>query len=636
VTGAPYNAGELAELAAQTDLFMGKGDVAEDNDSQVNLTQTSNSNFRFDYHLPDDSDFAFSGIRLASPQNLGPKTAIALKGPAGKQLKVEFKDINGVAAIFYANLDSVLQNFVFDFSSDGIPAGFDPGQITEIVFVADRVKSGGSGTVEVNVKGLRYSPVLNGAPYNPNDLTLLPVSPKLFTGRGDALDYNHPTSISLAQTSNSNFRFDYMLPDPWDFVFSGMSFQTPQNLGLSTTLALNGASGKRLKVEFKDENGKIALFYANLGGVLKNYTFSLSSDVVPAGFDASKIQEIVIVAEQTLSGPSGTIEVNVKGLNYTPVVSGSSYSYNALTLLPAEPSLFTGKGDSAGNNNSRITQTQTSNSNFRFGYNLPDADDFVFSGMSFPSAQNLGLNVTLGLNGPAGKQMKVEFKDINNKTAVYYVNLTGALKNYTFTLSVGNVPVGFDTGRITGIALVTEKSRSGQTGTIDVNVKGLNYTPVLTGISFNPRALTTLTGSPMLFTGKNEAPGNQNPVINQTQLSGSVFRFNYQLSNSFDYVFSGISFPASQNLGSVINLALKGPTGKQLKVEVKDVNGKAVVFYAALSGVKQNYAFPLSANVIPAGFDISKIASIALIAEPSKTGMSGTIEVETRGLRYPV
>ena len=477
------------------------------------------------------------------------------------------------------------------------------------------------------------SPGVTVNTYNPSLLTILSGSPTVTGSSGSTKDYNRDASIELTQNSNHGFNFNYNLPDEFDFAFAFMLFNTPQNLGTNPTLALSGPEGKQLKVEFKDNFGRDAVFYINLTGEIQNYTFSLNGNNFPDGFNASQIYSMAIVADNR-TGSSGTVTVETKGLYYAPVISGDSYNPSVITALPGSPTFFTGKGDSNSDNNSVITQTQTSSSEFKFDYQLPDREDFVFSGVQFSTPQSLGLVPVFAINGPAGKRLKVEFKDVNGSVAVSYLNLAGVKQNYILSLSPDIVPLGFNPDKINEIVFVVEQEywlEAGKSGTIQVETKGLYVpfipvTPVATsiwGIPGNP-AITYVAPAGAEIREGTEIPGDGTgaAVIHlefQTHdagwAGGGLSYDNFQTSEIETTDFSQMDYSSFGLMADA----------EQIKFEVVDAQGRKAVFYLDTTP-HQTATFRIETNKLrDQGIDVTQVRLLYFIVEGQN--LSGDIVV---------
>ena len=182
--------------------------------------------------------------------------------------------------------------------------------------------------------------------------------------------------------------------------------------------------------------------------------------------------------------------------------------------------------------------------------------------------------MTLALNGTAGRVLKVEFVSSANSGTkkTFLVTLGAGQQNYTFDIS------GFGTvGLINFVA-----DETGLTS-YTVETKGLNSIPVVDGVTFDYAALTIMPNHPVLSaTSSAITGGTVDGTITQTQTASNTFNFSYTLADSDDFVFNQLSwgyFNASGsfvgtagNVGNTAVIALNGPAGEQLKVEVWDAN----------------------------------------------------------------
>ncbi len=509
-------------------------------------------------------------------------------------------------------------------------------------------------------RGLEYTPVVSGTAFNAAALTNLPLTPVLATINGAAGVHTANGTITQTQTSPRDYAFDYTLADTDDFTVSQISwgffndqnvFQgTPADLGATVTLAMNGPAARQMKVEVIDQTNKKAVFLLNLTGAKQNYTVTLSGDNIPAGFDITRIAMIHLVQTRSLMGSSGTVTVETKGLNYLPVLSGTTYNAASLSALPLTPVLATINGASAGNTaNGTITQTQTSPRDYAFDYTLADTDDFTVSQISwgFFNDQNvfqgtpadLGATVTLAMNGPAARQMKVEVIDQTNKKAVFLLNLTGAKQNYTVTLSGDNIPAGFDITRIAMIHLVQTRSLMGSSGTVTVETRGLAFLPNITPDPTKTAAdISQLAGIRDLISFDSNAPQNPDGTVSLNPISPSRFNLNYDLTQAGSF---GGSISAFDNFGTVaketVNLAGQtvilglrfaetGATGG-IFLQLEDNTGRrARVLLTGIDTTERFYT--VNANLLTDLVDLTNITALVLLIESARVADKvSTLEV---------
>jgi len=625
LTGTTYTQSAITNLPGYPVVGSGKGDA--NNNSTVTTTQTSAQDFSMAYALTDAADFGFTSLNFTPPQSLSSGVVFAAKVASGKKIKVEVKDVTGNIADYYLLGTGAKLNYTLSLTGTDVPTGFDKTQISTITFVADKANAGASGTLTVETKKLDYVRALTGTVYTQSALTNLPGYPVIGSGKGDA---NNNSTVTTTQTSAQNFSMAYTLTDAADFGFTSLSFTPRQSLSSGVVFAATVASGKKIKVEVKDVNGKIADYYLIGTGAKLNYTLSLTGTDVPTGFDKTQISLITFVADKVNAGATGTLTVETKKLDYIPALTGTTYTQSALTNLPGYPVVGSGKGDA--NNNSTVTTAQTSAQNFSMAYTLTDAADFGFTSLTFPTPQSLSSGVVFAATVASGKKIKVEVKDVNGKIADYYLIGTGAKLNYTLSLTGTDVPTGFDKTQISLITFVADKANAGAAGTLAVETKKLDYTPVLSGTVYTQSTITNLPGYPVVGSGKGDANNNSTVTTNQT--SARNVSMTYALTDAADFGFTSLSFPTPQSLSSGVVFAATVASGKKIKVEVKDVNGKIADYYLSGTGSKLNYTLSLTGSDVPTGFDKTQISLITFVADQANAGASGTLAVETKGLSY--
>jgi hypothetical protein len=355
-------------------------------------------------------------------------------------------------------------------------------QINFFISAGNMAVSGGADFLEVKTGGLVYSPfspegypVVSAQVFDQTKITELPQYPIL------SAQAQNGAEITQGQSSSQYYYFNYRVTDADDRATSRIDFPSPQNLGSAVTLALSGPTGRQLKVQVIDAAGKVANYYLNPQRFTQNFTIPLTGAGLPRGFDPSKIVRIQFVMDKAHAGSfynnSETVYIQTKSLAF--VVNGLPYSQTSITNLPGEPVVR-----SSATNGGTITQNQTSSRNFSFVYNVAAAGatamseiswgqfvNGVFQGISGPCGNDTG-KIILAVNGPAGKRIKVQLVDANNKTADYLLNLTGTLQSYYLLMSA--LPAGFDINKVAAIRFIPESAQTGATGTIAVETSGLS------------------------------------------------------------------------------------------------------------------------------------------------------------------
>jgi len=413
----------------------------------------------------------------------------------------------------------------------------------------------------------------------------------------------------------------------WGYFTNATTFVgTAANLGNSVTLALDGTAGKVLKVEFvSSTNSNVRkVFLVTLAGQ-QNFTFDLT------GFGA--VGMINFVSDQV---GTTAYTVETKGLNYTPVVAGSTYSQALLTTLTGSPSVSGNPGTTVSSNTAAIALNQTSATTFSATSNVKVSGEFTFSTIGWGyftnattfvgTAANLENSVTLALNGTVGKILKVEFVSSTNSNVrkVFLVTLAGQ-QNFTFDLT------GFGT-----VGLINFVSDQVGTTAYTVETKGLNYTPDAPVTAAPVTPLLGIPGVANLVGAVNFGTPVSGTTVTRTQTSGELVSWAYTINSQNDFIAGQISwgyFSAGgnfvgtpQTLTNPLVLGLSGTAGVKVKVEFVDESRVTKVFYVTLGGSVTNYAFDLSG--------LGRIGFINFVTDQKSGGTSGTIAVKTAGLLY--
>lgn len=176
VTGTIYNPTAITQLPGLPALSSGSGSSGGTADGTITLTQSSSRDFSFDYTLADGDDFVFSqiangsfdgqGIWTGTTMDLSSDVVLAVSGPVGGQLRVEFLDDFGNRDVFYLmDLSGAKQNYVLEPTFLNI----DETHVAQIIFKVDlwTMPMPANGMVTVETKGLYYVPVIEPA-VNPN------------------------------------------------------------------------------------------------------------------------------------------------------------------------------------------------------------------------------------------------------------------------------------------------------------------------------------------------------------------------------------------------------------------------------------------------------------------------------------
>ncbi len=648
--GATYNAALHTVLPNDPGLLAAGGNTVPNRlPGFITQTQSSDKDYQFVYDLRSSSTaFVFSQIVLdptgvTLPANL----VLGLNGPSGIRIKAEVEDVNGNKITEILGLHGELRNYTLDLTANPL---FDRTKVKFITFSLDRQLTEGNNrdTIEVKTAGLDFTPELNGTAFDANAHTLMPNQPNLGAAGANTIPNRLPGFITQTQNSGTNYEFIYDLrSSSTAFVFSQIAFdQDGETLPEDVVLALNGPAGVQVKAELEDINGNKAIYVLNMQGSFRNYTLDLGASSVPAGFDRTKVRFLNLVLDRDLANGNNrdTIQVQTLGLNYTPVVSGTTYDANAHTQLPNRPTLNAAGANTIPNRvPGFITQTQNSNKSYEFIYDLNGSKTaFVFSQINFSNGiANLGNNVVLGLNGPAGVQVKAEIVDVNGEKVVQILNMTGSLKNYNLALTGSHVPAGFDKTQIQFINLVLDRDLAGGNNrdTIEVMTNGLDFAARVDGATFNDAALTEYVNSPALTaTGGNTDPNRVPGAITLTPISDEEFKYVYNLNVSqTSFAVTKLDFGGTpESLPENFVIAARGGEGSQTEVNVYDTNNNVASFVLNLRPVYQNYTLQLTAENVPAGFDRTSIQRIEFVQDRNRldNNLNELVKIRTKNVQF--
>jgi len=312
-------------------------------------------------------------------------------------------------------------------------------------------------------------------------------------------------------------------------------------------------------------------------------------------------------------------------------IQQSAYNTAALSLLPNQPSL--GSGPYLSN---KISQTQDSSGAYSFNYNLPKSNDHAYSIINVSG--NLGSTFTIGLQGPAGKQLKIELYDGYNRLS-YYANLTGSLQNYTITIPADSD--SFHSNSVNQIALVVEQDRSGSSGSVQVRTNGLYYTEAA-----SPDSSLTAADINSLNGVKHIIPITPDGAFaNVGQTDSSFLELNYQIGNQHSTNGWAAAFASFDDFGtaeietqdlsgsSALLVGVTSSNANAIKMEVEDIDGrKSIIYLNETNSVEQFYRVSketiLSANPL---LDLTRVKGIVYVVEQRNSSVqnlsAGTLQI---------
>ncbi len=510
VTGAVYNTALHTSLPGNPVLAASGGKSATDPVGTFpgvgTITQTSPKDFTFGYNL-NGSTTAFAFGQIDFPAAIGgtvPQDLIlGLNGPANATVLVEVYDTAGLKADFTLALTGADQNYTLSLAGDNIPAGFDRTKIDFINFVMDRSKANFTGNVNsiaIHTGGLDYVGPVTGDVFNAALITALPNSPVVSAngGKVDVADAFPGVGTIVSQGSPNDFQFQYNLNGgATNFAYATIDIPAAAGgtLPANFVIGVNGPANSKLKVKVVDTTGKVADFILSLTGSLQNYTLALSGDNIPAGFDLTKVDYIELNVDRALTNFTGnvnTLDIRVGGLDFLPVIGGTTFNQAALTVLNNAPALtVSGTNGVAGQPNAIASVQQDSSSDFLFEYDIrPSTSSFAYanlsnggfngSGVFVGTPANLPQDFVIAAMGHLNGLIKIIIVDVNGKQADFKIRLGNYIQNYTLTLAGNNIPAGFDRTQVAQILVVADANTVAlQNDIVQLRIPGMSYSPAV-------------------------------------------------------------------------------------------------------------------------------------------------------------
>ncbi|MEI7750503.1 MAG: hypothetical protein WCJ71_00300 [Candidatus Omnitrophota bacterium] len=320
ISGRAYNPAAVTQLPGNPVLNFGHGSVSGLDNGAIQTVQTSNSKFSFSYTLPDWGNFAFTYLNLNRTLDLSSGITVAVNGPAGTRLKIEFKDPQGGVGVAYLNLTGRMQNYTIPVSELNV----DPRSIGQIVFTADEGRMGHSGTVQVEIKGMSYVPVISAVTTAAlTDFTRYQITPMAVEPVPGS------TAINLGQNGTSQLALNYDLQAGGEnghwaavmFLFDRFRLFNAKVNDIVLGATVTGASSYKLELE--DLNGLKTVFQVTVTNGKIRITNAMIQSAAASGFDASRIKAIVMVINDP-NATRGSMIVKTGGM-VSRAVFGSYY-----------------------------------------------------------------------------------------------------------------------------------------------------------------------------------------------------------------------------------------------------------------------------------------------------------------------
>ncbi|HRK61924.1 MAG TPA: hypothetical protein PLY88_05185, partial [Candidatus Omnitrophota bacterium] len=581
------------------------------------------------------------GTFVGQTVNVGNTLTLGLEGPAGKQLKLEIRDITGKQYDVLLNLTGAPQNYAIDLASSGL----DVTEIAMVNFVTEKDRSGGSGAVRVFANNIQYNAAL--AP----DASVTSATTSL--GLKDAVNFASSapaatSSLTKVSASEYNLTFNVATDDSYaggimtfdDFgtdptkEFSDLSGLTNLDIGL----ALSAGTGL-IVLEIEDINGnKDTVTLTGVDTTQRFWRVPLSS-FDSLTLDKTKIRGInTVVLQDNVTSPNAILNVRL----------GSYYFLS--TVIPTTDALTNFMGAAIANAiepagfNTVIGFTQTSGNQFSFSYNLANGtgNNRWAAGVVELTAPHdltvLNSSIVLSATSTTGN-FTVEVQDDSVPAKV--IKLVGSNGKFIITKAMLDAAaltqgvVGFNAAKISRVVFIADNAMD-TVGTITVDAVNLNYAPTVTP---STAALTDFMGA---ATANAIEPLGLNTVTGFTQPNGNQFSFAYDLSvatgnNRWAGAALQIDTPRDLNaVGSSLVLSATSSTGNFI-VEVHDnsaptpkviklvgSNGKFEITKAALQ------AAAVTQGVTGFSYEVKQVVFVANAAGDT----TGTLVVDTMNLSF--
>jgi hypothetical protein len=592
----------------------------------------------------------------------------AVKGDANK-VKVEFQDINDNKTIV------VLQNVTNLWHYYRIPTSIIPSnslkEMKSISFVAvygtgvTGVGLVSTGTFEVVVGGLTfYLPI---SPTNVGSATVLPNFPGVTNvggGDGTLAVTNSPTTINVSY----NVMFTNWAGAAIQYGSQGANDSQDLSRFTNLVFGLRGGS-KNVKIEFLEFREGVtntATFICTDVAPTNQY-YSISLTNIGKSVSVSNINVINFVVDIGLV-ESGSLVSNLfiesGGLRIAWFLNGTNTG--SATVLPGSPSVVPVAGATC------TTINEMNSTNIQVGFDFFNCggwsgatilyDDYGSTNIEYQDFSGTNFtNLVFGLwsKGAANpndgaKNIKVEFTDISNRTAIVYCTNVGATVKYysinmariaSNSLSRGWSAPTSDISRIKAINFVVDASLVAMTnepiGTLGIVSGGLNPeyninpqpTGTLTQLPPTPRDVTTVGGA---------APGTR--VV---QYDSGHFRVYYDITSASNWSGASILY---DNFGSESNevgdfstrtsmvFAVKGLVSGIMKIEFVDFNPISSTtnkMIANLLNVNESQQY-YDVNMITMSNKGLRVNSIMMINFVVSSNQSGHFDVFTAGLTNSV
>ncbi|MBI4971999.1 MAG: hypothetical protein HZC17_09250, partial [Candidatus Omnitrophica bacterium] len=563
---------------------------------------------------------------------------VGLSGTVGMNVSVTFEDAAGVKdTLNLGQLSAAEQYF-------RIPRSFidnvNFAQITGIGFVvsgtqAQNPQPGGgpfTGNLNVRLSGLDVTGFI---PASQNltsaNVTSMPNQPRpVVTGGSSAL-----TGTNQLSNSQVDLAYDVTAVSSYSgltVTYDNPGTQTVESGNLTTiggnlVVGLRGPAGTNVRVEFIDAAGNRD--FLNVGPVTTTEQFySMNLALLSPTVNISQIANINFIITQALvQDTQDILNVRLGNLDFL----GSSFiqpeqglTAANVTTIPGAPEVLTTGGSAAG---SSVFQLSTSRTDLNYdvtpagsfsGINV-NYDNAATPATEFQDFSSLGGQMIVGLRGPLGTNVRVEFEDSTGARKSLTLGSVNTTEQF-YRLNLAQV-AGIDFTKIRRVNFLVDNSLVlDKQDVLSLRLDGMRFTNIIQPtVGLTEASLTNFqAGNPqaVLLGGSS----NRSSVA---QFSNSRVDLDYDVSAQSSFSGAAIAFDnfLTQGVVETINLSaqpdivvgVRGQIGDRVRLEIEDSGtAKASVVLGNINTVEQFYRIPLN---LFTGINLASVASINFVVD---------------------
>ncbi len=616
--------------------------------NQVVTHQFAEALFNYD-------NFATPGLES---QDLSALTEIVvgLSGTPGMNVAVVFEDAAGGRDTLNLGQLSAAEQFY------RIPRAFidnvNFAQITGIGFVvsgtqAQNPQPGGgpfAGNLNVRLSGLDVTGFIPPSPgLTAANVTQMPNQPRpVVTGGSSA-----PTAIN--QLSSSQVDLSYDVTQASSYSGLTIAYDNPATPAIESgnltaignlVTGLRGPAGSNVRVEFIDASG--ARDFLNVGPVTTAEQFYSLNLGLLSGINLAQIANVNFIVTQALAQDTQDIlSVRLGNLDFL----GSSFIQPTagltaanVSVMPGTPEVLLTGGSNAGSSVIQLSQSRTNliydvtPAGSFAGINV-NYDNAATPGIEFRDLSPLGGQMIVGLAGPVGTNVRVEFEDstgARNSLTLGSVNTTEQFYQLNFAQVTG-----IDFTRIRRVNFLIDNSFVlDRQDTLGLRLDGLLFTNIVQPTAGLTEANLTnfQAGNPgSILVGGSSADSSI------AQFSTSRVDLDYDVTAQSSFAGAGVSFDNfTTGPVEVINLStlteivvgVRGQIGDTVRFEIEDSGtAKASVILGNINTVEQFYRIPLN---LFQGINLSSVAAINFVVDGNfVTDPTNVMRFRVAGLTQP-